>query len=307
MRNAMTMIELVFVLVVLGIVASLGAEMIANAYKSYFLQHITHRANMRTEIAAQQITNLLAQRVPGTTLSRNPNNLNDSLSVKEFTVANDTTHTLLEWIATEEESFYAKKKPGWNGFCDVDASSGTTVKTPGSKLNFTWTVMANLFPGMGSPAIFFNSDQYDMTHNYDVNACMGIVDNNTSCISSVSKVNQTTLQFDSPFDTRPQKYLSEHYKLAATAYALCPKDNGDGTFDLILFYDYQPWEGERLSQTNCGDVNSTNISHATLVTDLTVFKFAEAGNTFRFKICTREKLGEGDHNITSCKERAVIR
>jgi len=304
MRRALTMIEVIFTIVVLGIVASLGAEMIANAYKSYFLQHITQRANLRTELAAQQIANLLAQRIPGTELSRNPGDLSDTLNVREFTNLNDTTHTLLEWIAEEKESFTAAVKPGWSGFCDVDASSATTVKTPGSDLNFAWSVTGNLYPNMSNPAIFFRSPNYTTTQTYNPKSCLGMTDANTSCISSVSKIDGTTLQFDSTAAARPGKRIVEHYKLAATAYALCPKDNGDGTFDLILFYDYQPWEGERLTQSNCGD---TTIPHATLATDLTVFKFAQAGNIFRFKICSREKLGEADHNITSCKERAVLR
>jgi len=307
----MSMIEIIFVIVILGIVASLGAEMIANAYKGYFLQHLSHRANMRTEIAAQQIANLLAHRIPGTTLSRNPQDLNDTLDVREYTLADDTTHTLLEWIGEEWESPTARLpdsahpgyRPGWSGFCDVDSSNATTLITPGSDLDFAWSVRDSLYH-LTNSAIFFRSSQYDDTHKYNAKFCMGMVDSNTSCISGVTKSDATTLQFDTASASRPNKYIVEHYKLAATAYALCPKDNGDGTFDLILFYDYQPWEGERLTQNSCGD---TTIPHATLATDLTVFKFAEAGNVFRFKICTREKLGEGDHNITSCKERAVFR
>jgi len=314
MRPALSMIELVFVIVVLGIVASLGAEMIAAAYKTYFLQYVTQRANMRTEIAAQQIVNLLSRRIPGTALSRNPADLTDTIEAREFTDANDTNHTLLEWIAEEQDSRTARlpsssstARPGWSGFCDVDASGAASVTTPGSDLNFAWSVMGNLYPGMTNAAIFFRSRNYSTTQTYNPKSCMGLTGSDTSCISSVEHNNSdpiNVMRFDTVSAARPGKRIVEHYKLAASAYALCPKDNGDGTFDLILFYDYQPWEGERLTQTDCGD---TNISHATLATDLTVFKFAEAGNTFRFKICTREKLGEGDHNITSCKERAIIR
>jgi prepilin-type N-terminal cleavage/methylation domain-containing protein len=302
-RAAFTLVEVTFVIVVLGIVASLGAEMIANAYKSYVYQHATEKSLGKTEIAAQQIVNLLSQRVPGTTLARNPDNLSDTLLVKDYTVAGDNTHSLLEWIGAEEESVAAQATPGWSGFCDVDGSSASTVKTPGSDLDFAWNVMGNLYPGMSSPAIFFRDQMYSQSTQYNAKQCMGLVDNNTDCISSVSKQNATTLSFDSPYSTRPKKRIAEHYKLAATAYAICPKDNGDGTFDLILFYDYQPWEGERLSGTGC---DYGNVKHATILTNVTVFKFAEAGNTFRFKLCAQENIGT-DCNITSCKERAIIR
>jgi prepilin-type N-terminal cleavage/methylation domain-containing protein len=303
MRRGFSLVELTFVIVVLGVVASLMAEMIANSYKGYIYQHAMEKVQSKTELAAQQIVNLLSQRVPGTTLARDPDNLSDTLLVRDYTPAGDTTHSLLEWIGAEEESRSAKIKPGWSGFCDVDASSATTVKTPGSDLDFAWNVMGNLFPGMNSPAIFFRDQMYSRTVAYDPKQCMGMVSNDTSCISSVSKSDATTLTFNAPASGRPFKRIAEHYKLAATAYAICPKDNGDGTFDLILFYDYQPWEGERLSGSGC---NYGNIKHNTIISNVTVFKFAEAGNTFRFKLCVREDIG-GDCNITSCKERAIIR
>ncbi len=324
-RKALTLLEIIMVIVILGVIASIGSSIIVDSYRNYLLQNTTNKALMKTEIASQQIANLLSMRIPGTTISRNPNNLSDFLLASSPTSVNDNNHSLLEWIASDKDSFSARiadaGKPGWSGFCDVDDSNSTVIKTPGSDLNFANSVMKNLSGGRVGldsnstrhPAIFFRNRyyQYDDVNNnevfYDVSKCMGLVDSNTSCISTVEKLSGSSnkLKFRSPSATRQHKVISEHYKLARTAYAICPRKRANGNIDLILFYNYQPWEGDRLSSSN-GDCNFTVGEQAVLVRNATVFKFAEVGNIFRFKLCTQESYG-GDFNVTICKERAVIR
>jgi len=129
-HNAFTMLELIMVIVILGIVASIGSSVIARVYENYILQRATFRASIKTELAAQQIANLLSYRIPHTTLARNPADITDFRAVTDPTDANDTTRTLLEWIGSDYDGFSAAIKPPWNGFCDVAASTQTTIKTP---------------------------------------------------------------------------------------------------------------------------------------------------------------------------------
>ena len=77
------MIELIIVIIILGIVSSIGSEIIANIYKNYLLQRATHRASLKTEVAAQQIANYLSYRIPKTTLARNPNDITDNIYVTD--------------------------------------------------------------------------------------------------------------------------------------------------------------------------------------------------------------------------------
>jgi len=319
-KHGFTMLELTMVIVILGIVASIGSSIIANIYEQYLVQRATHRASIKTELAAQQIAQLLRYRVAGTTLARNPSNLTQFLLVTEDTNASDTTHTLLEWIGADSDGFTTAVPPPWNGFCDVNASNQAGIKTPGSKLTLENTILANLsrnaagvaevsLTGADYPAIFFRDSRYQKnpttgaTLLYDNLRCMGITDGNTSCISSVGKTppNDEDLSFQLG-SARANKVIAEHYKLAWTAYAICPRQRPDGNFDLELFYNYQPWEGERLSGVNC---NTTPGRRATIIKNVSVFKFAESGITFRFKLCAQENIGE-DFNITICKEKAVL-
>ena len=307
------MIELIFVIVVLGIVASIGSSAIARVYKQYIIQQATERASMKTELAAMQIANMLSYRILGTTLARDPDNLSDYLLVSEGTYGADDIHTLLEWIGEDHDGFISTLPPGWDGFCDVNTSTQAQFVTPGSRLSLADTIMNNLSEGEVSlsgpqyPAIFFKSGQYtyDITGtaavNYDVKTCMGVTSNDRSCISSVSRNGDETLVFQHGSSV-PNKLIAEHYKLAWSAYAICPKPNANGLYDLVLYYNYQPWENERLSgNTRC----EYNVGkQATIVTNVSVFKFAEIANTFRFKICVQEDIGE-DHNLSICKEKAV--
>jgi prepilin-type N-terminal cleavage/methylation domain-containing protein len=317
MKRAFTMVELVMVIVVLGIVAGLGAEMIANAYRNYILQHAVHQASRRLETATERIAGLLTHRIPGTTLARNPDDLNDTVTVTTQ-IPNDKIHSMLEWIGTAYDSFAAAATPGWSGFCDLNASSSTTISTPGSNLNFASTVMANL-SGNGvdlsgtvqRPAIIFRDMQYSDAIFYDPLRCMGMTDTNTSCISRVRMTGATTLAFDPVSAARPNKHLSEHYKLGWSAYAVCPTGDGENgeSFDLVLLHNYQPWEGEYLSGGTRCDYNvgaGTAPERDLLVRQITVFKFAESGDAIRIRLCAQASIGE-DRNITLCKEKVVLK
>jgi len=256
-RYAFTLLEVVIVIVILGIVSSIGSEIIANVYKNYLLQRATYKANLKTELAAQQITNLLSYRIPGTTLAKNPDNLSDFVRVTDATNYSDYSHTQLEWIATDNDGFSASVRPPWNGFADVDASDQSKVITPGSRLSLADTIVSSLsnaqvsLSGPQYPAIFFRDLRYtDDTLgnvvNYDVTSCMGVTSSNTSCISAVSRTGDEQLDFQTPGSGVTNKVIVEHYKLAWSAYSICPKKRSDGHYDLILFYNYQPWEGEQL-------------------------------------------------------------
>jgi len=317
-QDAFTLVELVFVIIILGVVSSIGSSIIANVYQNYLLQRATHRASLKTELAAQQIANLLSYRIPGTTIARNPNNLTDNVYVTDPTAATDNTHTVLEWIGADNDGFSASVLPPWNGFCDVAASDASKIITPGSNLTLADTIFDNLSNGEVQlngatqyPAIFFADKNYvkdpslsppDIPYmalgDGTYSACLGMTGETPSCVSTVGSTAATTetLTFQRGATTA-NKLIVEHYKLAWTAYAIrqIPRN---GLFDLELYYNYQPWESEDL-----GD--GWPATHATIITGVSVFKFAESGNTFRFKLCTQENIGD-DYNVTICKEKAVI-
>jgi len=218
------MLELVFVIVILGIVASLGSEMIAKVYQSYILQRAEHRASLKTELAATQIANRLRYAIPGTVIRRIViNGTTEGINDPMILDSTGDTYTVLQWVAYDGDSFEAitsdsNRKPGWSGFCDVDVSTKNNILSPGSNFTLANTIIANLSATtktVADAALYFPYDSIE--HN----------------ISSAAGEN-IALEADA-------STIVEHYKLAWTSYALVVEDDdGDGKKDLNLYYNFAP-------------------------------------------------------------------
>ena len=265
-KSAFTLLELIFVIVILGIVASIGSEIIANVYQQYIIQRAQHRASLKTELAALQIANRLRSAIPGTVYRIKNDN---SYELIDSSMANSDVYIGLQWVGSDTDSFDANSTPGWSGFCDVDASSKDSIVTRGSNLAMANTIQASLGNTSGKFAIFF---PYDTTPYFGIGTADTIaLDNNASTIY-------------------------EHYKLAWSSYALiCENTTGD-CGDLSLYYNFPP-QGIA--------INTTDSNSSVLLRNVTTFRFTGAGRTLRFKICKEEEIGE-DFNITACKEKAVF-
>lgn len=269
------MLELVFVIVILGIVSSVGAELIASVYESYIIQRAQHRASLKTEIAATQIANRLAYAIPGTVVRRT-GTTTTAEDINDIPASPVDSYTVLQWVGTDADSFKTittntDRRPGWSGFCDVDNAasslSGTTISTPGSNLGLASTIITNLGGNINNAAIYYES-------------------NKTLQRRDIASVSGTTITLDDNLTN-----ISEHYKLAWTSYALVV----DAAGTLSLHYRFTPTRG----------IDVTNDLSSILLRNVSTFKFKGDGRTIRFKICVDEEIGE-DFKITICKEKAVF-
>ncbi len=322
-KKAFSMLELVFVIVILGIVSSIGSSMIAQLYENYITQKAMHNVSLKTELAINQIVNRLTYRIDNTIIARRADGNFASLQSFNFG-SNNTDRAVLEWIGYDEESFSAQARPGWSGYCDIVATSAASgIVTPGSNLDDTETIVQNLAGTTATPTLglLFGLNGTSDGGTLPQPECYGYNnDGNTGCIHQVNRVNNTTLSTDRAALTAT---ISDQYKLAWSAYsivavnkdALYPEDGGvrDGaivsnadvtprSFDLELRYGYQPWAG--------GYYDNANTPRATLIRNVTSFKYAEQGGTIRIKLCATERIAEDindTNNISVCKEKVVIR
>ena len=294
------MLELVFVIIILGIVSSIGAEIIASVYESYIIQRATHRSSIKTELAATQIANRLTYAVPGTVIGRISDANSGYRAIDDLDLE---TYKVMQWMGYDADSFgahtAASRRPGWSGLSDIDASNVTSISTPGSQLDLSTTIIDNLSNGtrdLSDAALFFASTYNPTNISYtDIN--------NSSGLSNVASGTGETITLDAATGTRN---ISELYKLSWSSYAVVPvqrngavcTDPATQVCDLHLRYNFQPWNGIRY--------NDNATSNRVLLRNVTVFRFTGTGNTVRFKICQRENIGD-DYNITTCKEKAVIR
>lgn len=314
------MLELVMVIVILGIVSSIGSTMIAQLYENYITQRAMHDVSLKTELAINQIVNRLTYRIDGTLIARKSNGEFKKLESFNFGSAN-TDRAVLEWIGYDEESFSARNRPGWSGYCDVTATQAAfpRISTPGSNLSLTETIVKNLAGSNAVPqlALLFWLNGLD-GNTFPDPACYGYNgDGNTTCIHQVARINNRTLQTDRA--AAGTTTISDQYKLAWSAYSIVAvnkdalyndvrngaivseADKTPRSFDLELRYGYQPWAGN--------DFNSTTASASTLIRNVTSFKYAEQGGTIRLKLCATERVGDinASTNVSVCKEKVVIR
>ncbi len=304
MKKAFSLIEVIFVLVILGIVASISSQIIVQVYESYITQNAIYRTSLKTELAANQIVNRLTYAIQGTTIAKEPNKIYDEnmttwAMLEDIDVMNNPNHKkliMLEWIGYDSDSFSAGATPYWSGVANYESATTTDFKTPGSRLSRASKIIKNLSNKkvdlgglLEDPAVLFmNSNDYDVK-------CMGLIDeSNTSCIFKVQKTigEENNLTFTG---TVP-KEVTERYKLTWSAYALVPEKQPNGLYDLNLYYNYQPWNNETYKDGN----------KSLLINNISVFKFTENGGTIQFKLCATENIG-ADYNISTCKEKAIIR
>jgi len=282
MRKAYTLIELVFAMIVLGIISSLGAEIIANVYSQHILQRAQERASVKTELALLQITNRLQYAIKNTIYRIKNDNFLESV-YSNFYISGDQ-YIGIQWIGIENDGFEIMsndstgganpRRAGWSGFIDLDDvfTDNRHIKTPGSHLELSDNIIQNLSATTGAKTIadgviYFPND----TNAYQIN--------------SVND-DKITLNAALPAGTT----MWEQYKLAWSSYAIAMEGS-----DLYLYYNFSP----------SLNADRTTGAKSLIAHDISSFKFKASGDTIRIKICKQEDIGE-DQNITSCKEKVVF-
>ena len=267
-RLAFSMLELIFVIVILGIVSSIGAEIIAKVYDNYITQRAQHRASVKTQVTLNQIVNRLRYAIPNTIVRRaGKTGVAENIQRGDAMGSDQDDYTVLQWVGADSDSFEAitsatNRKPGWSGFCDLDASSQTSIVSSGSNFTLTNIIQGNL-GRTGNFAIFFQGDY--------ITAHPGTGAGEIITLGTASG------------------RISERYKLAWTSYALSVEGG-----DLYLYYNFTPATGAVINGTR-----------TLLLKNVTNFKFTSKGESTRIKICVVENIGEANP-IPSCKEKVVF-
>jgi len=303
LRRAFTLIELIFTIVILSVVAYVATGLIAKTYIGYNHVKALHKANLKIEIALNSIANRLEYAIDGTIVKRD-----GTTGIASIDSAPDD-YAVLEWVGYDKDGFEAnnivssnstsvKDQPAWSGFCDIKNSTKNTIITPGSDLDFADDIIHRLSDDkaglniVSTVAIFFPG-------NYDYRN-IGYKDTTggTSGLGLISSFNSATNTFTLASSINR---ITEHYKLAWSAYAVLPLNcNNDGC-DLYLRYNFRPWKGE-----NYDNSQVKRYRQKLLATNVTVFKTYATANRVHVKICVKEKYGfNKDSSI--CKEKVVFK
>jgi len=294
-------------MVILSIVSYVASGLIAKTYIGYNQANAVHKANLKVENAISLIVNRLEYAIDGTIVKRR--SATDA-SISSIDEAPDD-YEVLEWVGYDKDGFEANDKvntvgdysvndqPAWSGFCNIAQSTSTTIVTPGSNLTFAQDIInriSNQRAGLTDKqvAIFFPGN-YDYTNiGYKGTA---VDADGVGLVNSFDSVN-STLTLESSISR-----ITEHYKLAWSAYAVVPinYNNQEQTFDLVLRYNFKPWNGEHYD-----DDNIIRSFQKKIATNVTVFKTYATENRIHIKLCVKEKYGISK-DTSVCKEKVVFR
>jgi prepilin-type N-terminal cleavage/methylation domain-containing protein len=299
-KNAFTMVEIIIVIIIFGIIASIGANIIAKMYMNYIQSRTINYLQTQSGITLEQIAKRLQYRIKDSIIARRTSD--DTIYYLGNSNVNETFN-VVEWIGYSNEALLTGMTPGWSGFIDLDNTNtnANNLLTPGSNLAAAADIMnilsyetVDLTSDGKEAALIFKKN----IKGNEASACFGWdgKGGKDDCITKVQMKDNTNLQISS---APPEIY--EHYYLAHSAYAIVPvnlRSNID--FDLELRYNYRPWVD---SET----FNSTSVSKALLATHVNLFRIKQVGNTIRLKLCLHDNKTSGfDNYIVACKEEVVL-
>lgn len=317
-KKAFTLLELVIVIVILGIAAKFGSELLMKAYQDYIYGVSNNRLLGQSEAAVTQIANRLQYRIKESIIFRqgdlNGTFINTFTPLASVNSPMDKNTTVVEWVGYDIDGWHGdgtSTAPTWSGIIDLDhaGANGTTVFSPESNSTRISNVISALSPrgfnGVGS-ALFFIGDE-------SVNVNDGFAWDGNELTTQNGNLHPVTLgngQFIPHYTAAGQNFsgidVYEYYRLAWTAYALelhtwveNPAESADkqiahGT--LWLYYDYRPWLGE----------NYTNGKKVVLMENVQTLRFSSTGDVLKVQVCV------GDGNIfkkggySVCKEKTIF-
>ena len=291
-RKAFTMLELIFVIVIMGIIGKFGVEFIAQAYKSFIFSKINNELQSNSASAIEFIAKRLEYRIKNSTITRNL-----GAGTWTFLVSSaDENATVLEWIGADIDGFRATTTPNWSGVIDLNASNGTTLVSPATitaNTNALINTLSYTNSGIANAAVYFMNQSY-MIGTWGYNGNLADQNDTIHPITS-SGANVAWFLPDTGANNFTGIDVFEYYKLAWSAYAVVLEDYNTTTNigNLVFYYDYQPWEGE----------SYINGKSAVIMENINSFRFRPVGSLLKIQVCAKSDLTNEEYAI--CKEKTI--
>jgi prepilin-type N-terminal cleavage/methylation domain-containing protein len=299
-KSAFTLLELIFVIVVIGILSKFGVELLAQAYKSFIFSSINNSLQANSAMAVETIASRLQYRIKDSIIARQTNGNFEALASNT-----DLTAPILEWVGSDIDGFRgnAGTAPLWSGIIDLDLSGSTALVSQATDTGALNTLIGTLSDGgsgINDAALYFVGSDSDVRTGYGWDYTAGAITTQNEAMHPI-KSNGVANQFvpingatgaDNNF-TGANVY--EYYQLAWTAYAVGITDYNasTNTGTLTLWYDYQPWSGQRY----------TNGKSVKLMDGVSTFQFKAVGSIVKIQVCVNSDVVE-DYSL--CKEKTIF-
>lgn len=298
-RSAFSMIELLFVIVIMGIVGGIALETVRQYYENiYRTQEYTQRVSDADHIL-DQVSKYFENAISSSIVNLDRGATTACYGPPVNGDANDYT---VAFVAPDQDALRVSGTPGWNE--DTLLGANNVITATDADYGVSNTIITALYP----TSSLVNSAVYD-SDSADVAACarFGL---NGGAIGSAgyhriagSTVNTLTLNAENNATDGKRKYLLR------TGYAFRVLDNGDFT----LYTNFRPWLGERYTAATKINLLGENVAHFYADYDATDFmanaNLNDRGLVWRLKVCMRgldANLSDSDlEGQTICRERRV--
>ena len=270
-KKSFTLIEAIFVIVILSLIITGGMMIAGKIYKRNLLVSNSLKLQFDTEQTIDKLANMLYYRIPLSAIGYNPKT-GDFKYLEN--IENDENYTVFEWIG---ESFDIEKGVNFSGFADLYASKKPILKALDFNASFINETLQNKFNTSENfknlvGIIFAGSfDRGDEGILSDYNNSFGWHGNRADFVFLINDYDQvgndtnlSLTNYDGSEINNTRIY--EKFYLADSAYAVArgedintsatciknlniPNDEINNT--LFLFYDYRPWKDE----TFCADTS----------------------------------------------------
>lgn len=300
-RLGFTMLELIFVIVIMGIIGKFGVEFLAQAYRGFIFSNVNHNLQAKGEMAVESIASRLQYRIKDSIIKRKSADFTSFEAIGTTVPSAEVKdYNILEWISSDIDGFRGDSLPFWSGIIDLDASSSILLHSPETNTTAIDSLIDKLSystAGINNSALYFIGSDTDINnYGWDGNAIQ--------TQNAVMHPIRSTGNIDEfvPRDglTNEDNNFSgvdvyEYYQLAWTAYAVGINDynNTSNTGTLTLWYNYQPWEGEVY----------TDASSSILMENVSTFQFKSVGSVIKIQVCVKSDLVE-DYSL--CKEKTIF-
>lgn len=294
MRSAFTLIEMVFVIVIIGIIGSLGTDIVANAYKNYIFSLVQNRLESRSSAALNFMAKKLEFRIRESTIARNSSDNSFVL------IADYTDEDMIEW----DDSFYESKidgnptSPIFVPLVDLQDASTTASQLyfpvlDTSAVNTLIDSLSNKKHSLDDAAIIFRGANTDKdSYAWDYNA---ITDQSKSIHPIKTGAIANTLQ-PSTEDDFTGYDVWEFADIIWTARAI----KYDSANKTLTYYDnYQPWNGKAYTNANTKVLIAENVSD---------FQLSVLGEVIQLHLCIEDPnlSSEFGGGYAICKDQTVF-
>ncbi|MGE0738054.1 type II secretion system protein [Sulfurimonas sp.] len=292
-KRAFTLIELIFVIVIMGILSKYGIELLFQAYRNFIFSKTNNALQSQSQIAVETIAARLMYRIKDSAIARQPGVTYEP--VASSTLAENAT--VLEWVGYDvdgQRGDGTQTTPLWSGVIDLDLSNANMLKSPATdttKLNALIGALSNGGSNISHAALYFIGSDSDIYTGYGWN---GVLNNHNN--STIHRINSNANSDEFVSGIGGVNFggtdIFEYYQAAWTAYAVVHDPNNG---ELRLFYDYQPWLGE--SYTDNG------VKNQLIMNNVDTFRFTGVGSIIKIQVCVNTDLME-DYSL--CKEKTVF-